>query len=328
VREEIAAAALEVLGTLRLREAARALQSLLPTAPPHLQPVAERHLRKLRFSGVEVDALPPPDPGWRALVSPPGGRGEQSVWFIFQGEGEKEPRFLNVLLHDRAGAVEAVGHPQVPVLMLPPRRPEGHVHDVALPDGSGVMLAAEVSFDVGRRLVRDGLADNCETQIPVAGTLRLLSPWLWEVGGADSLPSRQLPDIGPAEEADLAERSATLLDLPAFLTWTVRGELLFDAAEGILQNPAGNLGRQIRQLAAELLASAAVVEALQRRLTAMSEWLLLVGDETSSRMALATARAMESSPAAQPFIQALVWRDLHLVLKNLQQDREGAFLED
>jgi hypothetical protein len=323
VRDEIAAAALDALGSLRLREAARALQSLLPAMAPHLQPVTERYLRKLQFSGVEVSPLLSPEPGWRALVSPPGGRGEQSVWFLFQQNGEKEIRFLNVMLHDRAGAVEAVGHPQVPALMLPPRRKQGHVHDVALPDGSGVMLALEASFDLGRRLVRDALADNRETQIPVAGSLRLLSPWLWEVAGADDLPLRRLPDLGRTEETDPAGRSASLLGLPAFVGWSLRGELLLGAAEELLQSPGRDLDRWVRRLADELFSNPEVLEAFQQRLTAMSEWLLLAGDEASSRLALVTARALARRPASQPFVQALVWRDLNLLVQSLQ-DREHA----
>ncbi len=318
VRDEIAAAALEALGTLRLPEAARALQLLLPASAPHLQPVAERHLRKLQFSGVEVSPLPPPDPGWRALVSPPGGRGEQSVWFIFPQDGEGESRFLNVLLHDRAGAVEAIGHPRVPALMLPPRRQEGHLHDVALPDGSGVMLALEVSFDLGRRLVRDALARNRETQIPVAGSLRLLSPWLWEVAGAESLPARRLPDLGWPEETELAGRSADLLELPAFVGWSLRGELLLGAAEELLRNPGGDPDRWVRRLAGELFSNAEVLEAFRQRLTAMSEWLLLAGDGASSRLALATARALASRPARQPFVQALIRQDLNLMIQSLR----------
>ena len=126
-------------------------------------------LRKLRFVGVEVIALPAPDPDWRALVSPVDGLGQQSVWFIQEAGGTAQARFLNVLLSDRAGAVEAAGHGQVPMLSLPPRRPAGHVHDIALPDGSGAMLMLEMAFDPGRRLVLEALAANRETQIPVAG---------------------------------------------------------------------------------------------------------------------------------------------------------------
>jgi hypothetical protein len=322
VREEIATAALEALGTLRLPEATQALQSLLPTTASHLQPAVERHLRKLRFQGVEVNPLPTPNPGWRALVSPPGGQGEQSVWFIFSREGEPESRLLNVLLHDRAGAINAVGHSQVPALMLPPRRPEGHVHDVALPDGSGVVLALEVSFDLGRRLVRDALGDNRETQIPVAGTLRLLSPWLWEVAGAETLPPRRLPDLRTAEEAELPGRSAELLGLPAFVGWTLRRELVAGAMEEILRNPE-DPEKWVRRLAGELFSNPEVRAAFRRRLTAMSEWLLLAGDEASAQLALATALSLSNQRTqASQFVETLVRRDLQIPASDIPQEAE------
>jgi hypothetical protein len=185
VREEIAAAALTALGTIRLPESATALQTLIPAMSPDLRPEAERLLRKLRFSGVRVDPLPLPDPAWRALVGPPSALGQQSIWFIAGQMGRADVRFLNILLHDRAGAVEAVGHARVLSTMLPPERPLGHLHDVTLPDGSGSLLMLEASFDLGRRLVLEALAENRRTQIPVAGPLRLLSPWLWGVGGVE-----------------------------------------------------------------------------------------------------------------------------------------------
>ncbi|MEJ2207858.1 MAG: hypothetical protein P8129_02340 [Anaerolineae bacterium] len=324
VRGEIAAAAIESLGTLRQPEAAQALQTLLPAVAPDLHPVAERLLRKLQFSGVEVNPLPAPDPDWRTLISPPGGQGQQAVWFLFQQGEAAQVRFLNVLLHDRAGAVEAVGHPQVPALMLPPRRSRGYVHDVALPDASGIMLMLEASFDVGRRLVRDALEDNRETQIPVAGLLRLRSPWLWGLAGGDELPARQLPKIEIEIEAeaetgdDFARRSAGLLGHPAFVSWTLRGELLMGAAEEIVRQPGRNVERSVRRLAAELFSNSEVAWAFRRRLEAMSEWLLLAGDEAAARVALRTARGLTPRPAEQPFVQALVRRDLGLILKSLE----------
>lgn len=317
VREEVAAAAVEALGTLRLPEAAQALQSLVPALAPDLQPAAERLLRKLQFSGVEVRPLPAPDPEWRALISPPGGRGQQSVWFILPEQGAPHARFLNLLIHDRAGLVEAVGHPQVPALMLPPRRPAGHVHDVALPDGAGVMLMLEGSFDLGRRLVRDALADNRETQIPVAGALRLLSPWLWCSAGADALPTRRLPQL--ENETALARHSDRLLAQPAFVSWTLRGEILLDTAEEIQRHPGRDLDVWVRRLAAELFSNPEVTEAFQQRLTAMSEWLLLSGGEASARLALATANALGARAADQLFVQALIRRDLVLILENAKQ---------
>jgi hypothetical protein len=317
VRDEISAEALNALGSVRLPEAARALQALIPIVAPGLRAKAERALRKLRFVGVEVADLPPVDPAWRALVSPIDGRGQQSVWFIQEIRGGAGARFLNVLLSDRAGAVEAAGHRHVSPLALPPRRPKGHLHDIALPDGSGAMLMLETSFDVGRRLVLEALARNRETQIPVAGVLRLLSPWLWEVGGADSLPPRALPELA-AEDRALVAMSDRLVAHPAFATWTVLSETTIRAVEEMLRHPGWDLAVWIKRLAGELFGEPAVVQKLSRRLVAMSEWLLLAGEDRWSRVALASARALPGeAPQELGFVRALVQRDLELVLASL-----------
>jgi hypothetical protein len=322
VREEIGAEALQALGILRLPEAGRALQTLIPITAPPLRPLVERLLRKLRFSGVEVNPLQPPDPGWRALVSPLNGLGQQSVWFIQESRGSAHARFLNILLSDRVGAVEAVGHNQLPALMLPPRRSLGHLHDVALPDGSGAMLLLEAEFDLGRRLVAESLARNRETQIPVAGPLRLLSPWLWGCAGAESLPSRRLPELREGDEALLAV-SDGLLEHPAFLTWTARSEATFQAAEEALHRPGWDLDVWVRRLTGELLGEPVVAQAFSRRLRTISEWLLLSGDDTRSRLALVAAQALtDELQQNQPLLEALVRRDLNRVLQSLQQNSE------
>jgi len=300
VRGEIAAAALQALGTLRLPEAAWALQTLLPIVHPELQPAAGRALRKLRFAGVAIEELPPPDPGWRALLGPVDGLGRQNVWFLQPGQGTAQVRFLNLLLADQAGIVEAIGHARVPALMLPPPRPLGTLHD-----GSGDLLMLEAPFDLGRRLVLEALAHNRQTQIPVAGPLRLLSPWLWGYGGADSLPPPLLPELEEQDEG-LTAVSDRLLSHPAFLTWTVHSQALLQAAEEGRDREAW-----VRWLARELLSEPMVRHLLGRRLTAMSEWLLLAGEPWLARLALVAARAMDQESAHElPLIRALVRRGL------------------
>ena len=320
VREEIAAEAVDALGSMRLPEATGALQTLLPIVWPAVQPLAERLLRKLQFSGVEVAPLPEPDPDWRALISPLNGLGQQSVWFIQGSRWSEYARFLNILLSDRAGAVEAIGHARVPVRMLPPRQSRGHLHDIALPDGSGAMLMLEASFDAGRRLVLDALAHNLRTQIPIAGPLRLQSPWLWGVAGANSLPSRELPDLSPEDENLLAD-SAQLLEHPAFVPWTVRSEATLQAAEEALRHPGWDLEIWVKRLAGELFREPSMTEVLGKRLEAMSAWLLLAGDEQRARVALAASRALASGLAQDhPFLQAVVHRDLLWALESLKRD--------
>ena len=322
VREEIAAAALQALGGIRLAEAARALQTLIPITTPTLRPLAGRLLRKLQFSRVDVNPLPSPDPDWRALISPMNGQGQQSVWFIQENRRTAQAQFLNILLSDRAGAIEAVGHPHVPARMLPPRRPLGYLHDIAAPDGSGAMLMLEAAFDLGRRLVVEALAYNRETQIPVAGPLRLLGPWLWGYAGADSLPPRVLPELYAADEA-LAAVSDRLLDHPAFSAWTTHSRATFQAAEEALQHPGWELDVWVRRLASELFGEPGVSRVLSRRLAAMSEWLLLAGDEARSRLALAAAEAMlKGQPQEQVFVRALVRRDLELALYSFKLKSE------
>jgi hypothetical protein len=317
VRDEIAAEALHALGSIRAPEAARALQTLVPITPPDLRPLAERLLRKLQFSGVEVSPLPAPDPTWRALVSPVNGLGQQSLWFIQEDRPTAHAQILNILLSDQAGALEAVGHTHVPTLLLPPRQPLGHLHDIWLPEDSGSMIMLEATFDLGRRLVMEALPQNWSTQIPVAGPLRLLSPWLWGYAGADSLPLQALPEIS-VEDASLEATPDRLLEHPAFVTWSARSDATFRAAEEILRHPGWKLDVWIKRLTSELFAAPLVAQVLSKRLIAMSEWLLLARDELRAKQALVAARStLEGSVQEQPLLQAIVRRDLNQALASL-----------
>jgi hypothetical protein len=322
VRAEIAEAALRALGAIRLPEAATALQTLIPIVHPELRSLAERVLRKLRFTGVEIVVLGEPESNWRALVSPVDGMGRQSVWFILEDRRTAQARFLNILLNDRLGAVETMGHTQVSILMMPPRRPFGYLHDIALPDGSGALLMQEAPFDLGRRLVLEALAHNRETQIPVAAPLRLLGPWLWGVSGGDSLPAWTRPNLTD-EGVALADRSDRLLDHPAFATWTARTEATLEVAEEALRHPTWNHEVWVRRLAAELFVEPEVARVLNRRLVIMSEWLLASGDEAQSKLALAASQAMLGErPHELPLVRALARRDLELTLVSLRQKNE------
>jgi len=322
VRDEIAARALQALAGLRLPEAANALQVLIPVTSPALRALAERSLRKLQFAGVPLQPMAPPGPDWRALISPVDGLGRQSVWFVRGSRSAEQVRFLNVLLSDRAGAVEAAGHGHVPVVMLPPRREPGYVHDIPSIGGLGVLLMLEASFDLGRRLVLEALARNRETQIPVAGPLRLLSTWLWDVTGADALLPKRSLQLDPADQA-LSASAGRLLEHPAFVTWTIQGEQVLQAAQELSQRPdwrsqSWNLEVWVARLAADLFAEPVVAQVFSRRLEAMSEWLLLAGDEAEARLALAAAqRFAGGAPQDHPLIRAMVRRALETALSDL-----------
>ena len=325
VRDEIAASALQALASLRLSEAAFALWTLIPVTAPDLRPLAERSLRKLQFAGLSLPPMSPPAEDWRALVGPVDGLGRQSVWFIRGSRPAEQVRFLNVLLSDRAGAVEAAGHGHVPALILPPWREPGYVHDIPVSGGSGVLLMLEASFDLGRRLVLEALARNRETQIPVAGPLRLFSTWLWDVTGVERLagvPPKRLPQLGPDDRA-LSADAGRLLEHPAFVTWVLQGEVVLQAAQELSQRPdwrsqSGSLEIWVARLAAELFSEPIVAQVFSRRLEAMSEWLLLAGDEAEARLALAAAqRFAASAPQDHPLIRAMVRRALESMLSGL-----------
>ncbi len=314
VRDEIAANALQALASLRLSEAAIALRTLIPVTAPDLRSLAERSLRKLQFAGVSLPPVSPPDRDWRALIGPVDGLGRQSVWFVRGSRLAEQVRFLNVLLSDRAGAVEAMGHGSVPALMLPPWREPGYVHDIPAPGGPGVMLMLEAPFDLGRRLVLEALARNRETQIPVAATLRLFSTWLWDVTGAEALPPKRLPQLDPDDQA-LSADSGRLLEHPAFVTWALQGEAVLQAAQDLSKRPGWSLEMWVARLAADLFAEPIVAQVFSRRLEAMSEWLLLAGDETEARQALAAAQQFAGGvPHDHPLIRAMVRRALEFNL--------------
>jgi hypothetical protein len=322
VREEIAAAALRALGEIRQPAAGRALQTLLPVTSPALVPLAERLLRKLQFAGVPVEPLPLPAPESRALVGSVDGLGQRSLWFIQETPNAGQARFLNILVSDRAGAVEASGHAQVSTLVLPPRKPHGHMHDIALPDGTGALLMLEVPFDLGRRLVLDALAQNRETQVPVAGVLRWLSPWLWAYGLADTLPAQRLPELAVAD-GKLAEITDRLIVHPAFASWTLRTQDTLHAAGEARRHPAWDRSLWIKRLADSLFADPLVAQVLSQRLVVTSELLLWAGEEELARVALVASQAMlEKDPAEIPFVQALIRRDLDLAVHSLARQPE------
>ena len=66
-----------------------------------------------------------------------------------------------------------------------------------------------------------------------------------------------------------------------------------------------------------------VAEVLGQRLEAMSEWLLLAGEEVGRVWPWQRQRLPER-PLALPFIRALIQRDLEL-LCNMQQEAEPEF---
>ena len=95
------------------------------------------------------------------------------------------------------------------------------------------------------------------------------------------------------------------------------------AAEEALRHPGWDPDVWVRRIAGELFSSPALVQILSQRMMAISEWLLLAGEERLSRLALVTAQAMLDRDASElPFVRALVRRDLDAALRSLKPDSE------
>ncbi len=307
VRVEVASEAIDALGSLRLPEGARALQTLIPAVEPALRPQAERLLRKQQFAGLEVGPLPPATAAFRALAGPLDGEGQRQVWFAEETAGPLARQVLILVLSDDAGVVNAVQHSEVPKLSLPRRQPPGTWTAIRM--GRGEMALAEVAWDTGRRLVAEALGQNRETQIPLPGVLRLLGSWLWAIRLA-AFPQPPLIEPEAAGE-DLVAQSGRLAGHPAFLAWHPAQEAATAAADTALRRPAWDREIWVRRLAAELVAEPGTARRLARRLRANAEWLALAGETLPARTALAAAGALDGEGARHlPFLLALVRRDL------------------
>ena len=312
VRVEVASEAIDALGRLRLTEAARALQTVIPAAEPVLRPQAERLLRKQQFAGVEVAPLPAATDAFRALAGPLDGEGQRQVWFVEETAGPGARQVLILALHDETGVVNATQHREVPKTSLPKRQPPGTW--TAIGTGRGEMALAEVSWDTGRRLVAEALRENRETQVPLPGALRLLGSWLWAVRLA-AFPQPPLLEPEAAGE-ELVAQSGGLAGHPAFSAWHPAQEAATAAAGEALRRPAWDREIWVRRLAAELVAEPGTARRLARRLRANAEWLALAGETLPARIALAAAGAMDGGEARNlPFLLALVRRDLDAALK-------------
>jgi hypothetical protein len=279
------------------------------------------------------------------LVSPIDGEGSQVIWFVGESDDEGLCRFVGFSINDHEGIRQVYGHVDVPVDTLPERRMQGHIHNVALQAGSqdgdsasdgaapspGLLLhMLETDFDYGRRLVREGQAQNARQDRPVPVEYRLFGPWLWlyddaQVGASrwQSLGSHDLTGssvrgdltrmLGPAGMAgsmgSLAE-TAVLLSHPAFRGWFAYGEQVFQYATTALRKTPLILGSDMRgdpSALARIYFDRTMVSRLRRRLTTMSEWLWRAGDVRSAELAMRASETLATtSPAEHPFTRRMI----------------------
>jgi len=325
--ETLAEAALNALGRLRHADAARGLQSILPLLPAERRVLAERSLRKLRFSQVAVPALSPVDGTWRALVSPVDGAGGRVVWFVQDPDAWGRCSFIGLSFSDSQGVRQAYGHHSVPASALPERQRVGHVHHVAIgrgmpggrpavPEGASLYML-EAGFDYGRQLVYEAHAVNRAVGQPLPAEYRLLGPVLWQYEFEEV--RRQLPPA-PIISTDLMRETVHLLQHPAFRGWAVHGEQVVRyAATRFARGEQGGSHPAFEHLAAAYF-DQGEIERLRARLEAMGEWLWRAGEARWAGLALvAAATVVRTSPAVHPLTRGMVELGLNQVVHQLQR---------
>jgi len=321
-RQEIAEAALHRLGSLKSPDTAIMLQALLPTLLPERRALAERSLRKLRLSGVDVPPLESPEPAWRALISPIDGQGSQSVWFWLDPPKDESIRVFSVFINDLTGVWDAIYDRNDELAQcLPAECLPGAVHQAIFPGASTRLPLLETAFDVGRRLVREALAVNHARSQPSPLSYAVLSDllWKWDDRGLDERPPVERPS--PAELAVLRARTADLLGHLAFETWFIQDEALLGTARRLGWGASAEVRPQRGQLLNELIRhyfGPQEVAIYCNRLENMAEWLWLAGEKDAARLALAAALTLkEDAPENHPLTRRMVELGLAIALQSL-----------
>lgn len=306
----VAQEALQGLGMIAVPEAARALQTLIPTLSFEIRPLAERSLQKLRLRGVAVRQADFPLQTCRCLASPVDSQGNQVLWFVVANESGPAFDVLNVWVNPDTGLTAAAGGFEVPAENLPDRHAVGTLLNLA---GQPQPLWLEAPFDYGRRRVLAGLSVNAAQNEPTPHAYRLLNPilWRWSApspgGGAADLPEPS------------SDETPALLQHPAMGSWFVQSRQVYLAAEKVLTGndvptPEAFAATVQELLAAELAADELKTATVVASLQAMCEWFDIAGDSEYAQLAQAAAQTIAQDPAKHPFLLQLCEIGLRLAM--------------
>lgn len=327
-RLSIAQEALRLLGTLRLPDAVVALETLIPNIPPTLHPLAERNLRKLRFSGVKVEASSWQEADWRILATPVDGEGGQALWMLTEQPEGDDTRFLGILISEDEGLKQAFGGDRVPV-------EQTRLHSVQDAESPFVVMAGgeghyllfqEVPLSYAQAIVAGALERNFAFDHPVPSYYRLLNPYLW------SLHSKNPADRGssslgeePTRDDDvevLLPQTPELLDHPAFAGWIIQTPDIFKLAARALLGTESDHAQAVNALLASLDEEDECTR-YRDRLERMREWLVFTGDEPILRLAQVLVISLESTPPVQhPFFRRMAERGLQAAQDHLRDNLE------
>jgi hypothetical protein len=309
--------ALEQLGRIRTADAALALYCLTATLPPQRAQLAERGLRKLRLGGVAPPGIDTSSNslGWRALISPLNGAGYQVIWFVGRSTLRDHGTLFSVLTRDPDGIVNSFGSTEVPADALPPQQPTGTLHTVAQSADLPPITFLEVTFDAGRRAVREALELNWQADHPTPLEYRLLNPLIWS---KKLDPEAGLPVI-PAGREYTPAQAIRVLEHPAFASWFWQDPALVEDARGLGRQPNPGARRDHITMLANSRFTSDVVTCYQRRLRAMARWLALASQPEMAARAWAVAEHLGTgAPADSPFVRRLIGLGWDIAIVDLQ----------
>lgn len=328
--DAMSAAALRALGQIRHPDAVRGLQGLLPMLSLSSQAAAERSLRKLRFTGIAIEPLPPPDTDWRALVSPVDGQGSRIVWFIRGRDAGDHAWFLGLVLGDDEGFAQGYGNHQVPARGLPEQREEGYVHRIsvqaAVPQeertgkDSSFMYLLETGVGYARRLVQGAQEHHLRLGKALPDAYRLLGPVLWRCDVAH--PAAGVPvggDLGHA--TSLLPGTAGLPYHPYFRGWYAQGEQVTEIARSLVRFTQYAEREAVREWARRLVQDyfdPPSLEQMAGRLHDLSEWLWRAEEVQLAELTWAAAETViRVPPDEHPFLLSMAELGLDLGMHSL-----------
>jgi hypothetical protein len=313
----LAQQAIELLGRTRLPEALLALTSLAVTLPPERAAAAERGARKLRFSGVQA-APEIAATAWQALLSPVDSAGAQAIWFVCRRPETEHTTAISIFTQDPAGIIGAAQTGDLAEADAPPAVPEGETLSVPQPGDRRPLMLLGASFDAGRQIVYQALQQNWASGQPPPLTYRFLNEALWEYG-----PAPVAEAVSEDAVADLVaqhgDRTATLLDHPAFAGWFWHATALYDAAERLgLRHARTARAETVADLARRYFGPADAAS-YRRRLQVMAQWLQLARQPAVAELAQAAAAQLAANPPAETLlVRRLIGIGLDIAALNLR----------
>lgn len=336
MRSTVAQNAIERLGLIRQGEvaqrAALALFTLQENLAPDLAQLAERSLRKLRFTGVRFQ--PEPLEGWRALITPSSLDGSQDLWFVQGRTRQRENVLIGLRINAGGGVLDTFGSEAVDPQYLPPARPVGDLVSIAITSGPPTVFL-EVPVDYARWRLQQAVQVHWQQAQPqpLPDEYTFYNPYLFRAEPA-TLPAdldelfRSGPALWQKSRQRLEEIGAILLRHPAMAGWFFQNSRMLDALSRLPENPdSAAIGQAVKRLKQELF-TAQIEEALRREiqagLLAQAGWLAISGHPQHAQHAVLQAEGFNHLAAADhPLLGMMLEIGLLLLLKRQTDDNRG-----